>query len=53
MRKRVLSGKTKLATFISIFGTWRDMGIFKSSMAGYDAIITPSITTTAPKLVTD
>lgn len=52
VRKRVLSGKTKLAhDYINLLKHRREhMAMFRASMAAYDAIITPSITTTAPKI---
>ncbi len=52
VRKRVLSGKTRLAhDYIHLLKQRREhKAMFMSSMTGFDAIITPSMTTTAPKM---
>jgi aspartyl-tRNA(Asn)/glutamyl-tRNA(Gln) amidotransferase subunit A len=52
VRKRVLSGKTRLAhDYINLLKQRREhMAMFMASMAGFDALVTPSITTPAPKI---
>ena len=52
VRKRVLSGKTRLAhDYLNLLKQRREhMAMFMSSLVSFDAIVTPSITTTAPKI---
>ncbi|MBL6781977.1 MAG: amidase [Alphaproteobacteria bacterium] len=52
VRKRVLSGKARLAdVYINLLqNRQQHIAIWLSSMAQYDALVTPSIATTAPKI---